>query len=299
MLTREGLAHHAAALEAMLAGRLAIAADGARLQPIWSGAEPVPDRSAVAFTWRSAWARVPGTLRIEGPLFTYEPQHETYLNVYESGALRHQDLLDQGRTRYDHYTGTRQGWTAVLRTFLLAGIHHIFIGPDHILFIVGLLLLGGGAFKLLKIVTAFTLAHSVTLALATLGLVNPPARLVEPVIALSIVAVGLGNLRTRSGGADARVWAAMGFGLIHGFGFASVLRDFGLPREALGLSLFAFNAGVEVGQACIVAIVAPLLALLRWRTPAGERRVVTVGSLGVALAGTWWLIERVFIHPPS
>src|SRR4029077_19829693 len=148
--------------------------------------------------------------------------------------------------------------------------------------------------RLLKIVTAFTLAHSFTLALATLGVVNPPARLVEPAIALSIVAVGIGNLRARPGAVDGRAWVALGFGFIHGFGFASVLRDFGLPRQALGASLFAFNAGVEVGQACIVGVVAPLLALIRMQAPRLAPRVVTVGSLVVALAGGYWFVQRAF-----
>jgi hypothetical protein len=128
--------------------------------------------------------------------------------------------------------------------------------------------------------------------------VSPPARIVEPLIALSIVVVGIGNLRARAASAkpavDARVWAALGFGLIHGFGFAGVLREFGLPREALGLSLFAFNAGVEVGQACIVGAVAPLLALARARAPRQAPVVVTAASVLVVLAGAWWFVERVF-----
>lgn len=290
-------ARHADALEGMLARRLSLVADRDTLRPAWSGCEVVPARKAVTFAWRTPWARLPGVLRVTGPLFPYDPQHETYLNVYEAGALRHQDLFDHARTRHDHYTGSRQGLLAVLRTFLLAGIHHIFIGPDHILFIVGLLLLGGSAGRLLKIITAFTLAHSVTLALATLGVVSPPARVIEPAIALSIVTIGIGNLRARPGGPDGRLWAALGFGLIHGYGFASVLRDFGLPREALGVSLFAFNAGVEVGQACIVGAVAPLLALTRARAPRQAPRVVVVGSLVVALAGGYWFAERVFFPP--
>ncbi len=290
-------ARHAKALETMLESRLMLVADGQALRPSWIGREVVPARKAVTFTWRTPWARMPGVLHVTGPLFPYDPQHETYLNVYEAGALRHQDLFDHSRTRYDHYTGSRQGLLAVLSTFLLAGIHHIFIGPDHILFIIGLLLLGGSAARLLKIITAFTLAHSVTLALATLGLATPPARVVEPAIAISIVAVGIANLRARPGAPDARIWAALGFGLIHGFGFASVLRDFGLPREALGVSLLAFNAGVEVGQACIVGLVAPLLALTRARAPRQAPRVVAVGSLVVTLAGTCWFVERAFFPP--
>jgi len=296
LLDRDFLARHAPALEAMLAAHLAITADGGGLAPEWTTVAPEPERRTVAFGWRVAWPRVPGRLRVDGPLFPYDPQHETYLNIYENGVLRTQDLLTHTRTREDHFTGGHQGILAVLRTFLLAGIHHIFIGPDHILFIVGLLLLGGSPMRLLKIVTAFTLAHSVTLALATLGILTPPPRLVEPVIALSIVAVGIHNLRTmRSGGTalhDPRIWVALGFGFIHGFGFASVLRDFSLPRQALGASLFAFNAGVEVGQACIVGVVVPLLALVRVRAPRQAPRVVLVGSLVVAIAGAFWFVER-------
>jgi len=294
LLDPGALARHEPALRAALASRLLLMADGRLLRPEWTGMELLPPRKSVAFTWRTPWARPPGVLRVDGPLFPYDPQHETYLNVYESGTLRRQDLLTHARTRYDHFTGGRQGLLAVLSTFLLAGIHHIFIGPDHILFIVGLLLLGGSPRRLLKIVTAFTLAHSVTLALATLGVVTPPPRIVEPLIALSIVAVGIGNLRARPGAPDARTWAALGFGFIHGFGFASVLRDFGLPRQALGASLFAFNAGVEVGQACIVGVAAPLLAGIRAWTPRQAPRVVSVGSLGVTLAGGYWFVERLF-----
>jgi hypothetical protein len=163
------VARHAVTLEHMLATHIRLVADGAQVAPVWVGFRIVPARKAVAFTWRTPWPRLPAVLAIAGPLFPYDPLHETYLNVYESGRLRHQDLLDHGRTRYDHYTGSRQGMLAVFRTFLIAGIHHIFIGPDHILFVVGLLLLGGSAMRLLKIVTAFTLAHSVTLALATMA----------------------------------------------------------------------------------------------------------------------------------
>ena len=133
------------------------------------------------------------------------------------------------------------------------------IGPDHILFLVGLLLLGGTWMTLLRIVTAFTIGHSITLSLAALNIVTPPATIIEPAIALSIVFVGADNL-VRGDGRDLRAWVALVFGLVHGFGFANVLREFGLPREALGWSLFSFNFGVEIGQVAIVLVVASLLA---------------------------------------
>ena len=132
-----------------------------------------------------------------------------------------------------------------------AGVHHILIGPDHLIFLVGLLLLGGTLRQLALVVTAFTLAHGMTLSLAALNIVSPPTRIVEPAIALSIVYVGADNLMIR-GGRDVRVWIAFAFGLIHGFGFASVLREMDLPPTALGWSLFSFNVGVEIGQLLVV-----------------------------------------------
>jgi len=174
-----------------------------------------------------------------------------------------------------------------------AGIHHILIGPDHILFLIGLLLLGGGWKALLKIVTAFTIGHSITLSLAALGVVSPPARLIEPAIALSIVFVGADNL-VRGRGRDVRAWIALVFGLVHGFGFANVLREFGLPREALGWSLFSFNVGVEIGQLAIVLLVATLLEAVRRRSSLVGARVATAGSIVVIAAGSYWFVQRVF-----
>jgi len=180
-----------------------------------------------------------------------------------------------------------------MRTFVPSGIQHILIGPDHILFLIGLLLLGGGWKALVRIVTAFTIGHSITLSLAALGIVSPPARLIEPAIALSIVFVGADNL-VRGRGRDVRAWIALVFGLVHGFGFANVLREFGLPREALGWSLFSFNVGVEIGQLAIVLVVATLLAAIRRRSDAIGYRVAYTGSVVVIAAGSYWFVERVF-----
>ena len=159
--------------------------------------------------------------------------------------------LQRHSGEHTYYPGTTQGAIAVMQTFIPSGIHHIMIGPDHILFLVGLLLLGGTWGALVKIVTAFTIGHSLTLSLAALNIVTPPPRIIEPAIALSIVFVGADNL-VRGAGRDLRAWVALIFGLVHGFGFANVLREFGLPAEALGWSLFSFNFGVEIGQLAIV-----------------------------------------------
>jgi len=207
------------------------------------------------------------------------------------------------------YRGTVQGAAAVLRVFVPAGVEHILIGPDHVLFIVGLLLLGGTIRRLAGIVTAFTLGHSVTLSLAALDVFNPPAAIVEPTIALSIVLVGADNLLSRGrqpaagrdhdrslrAHADIRHWIAAVFGLVHGFGFASVLKDFGLPSSALGWSLLSFNVGVEIGQLAIVLVVASTLAAVRRRSVWASERLAFAGSVVVMLAGGYWFVQRVFL----
>jgi hydrogenase/urease accessory protein HupE len=180
-----------------------------------------------------------------------------------------------------------------VQRFVPAGVHHILIGPDHLLFLVGLLLLGGALRQLIVVVTAFTVAHSLTLSLAALNLFSPSPRLVEPAIALSIVYVGADNLMVK-GGRDVRAWIAFAFGFIHGFGFANVLREMDLPRQALGWSLFSFNLGVEIGQLAVVVAVASLLAALRARSAEAGRRLAVAGSVAVIVAGAYWFIERVF-----
>ena len=148
--------------------------------------------------------------------------------------------------------------------------------------------------QLLRVISSFTLAHSVTLALAAFDVVRPPATIVEPVIALSIVFVGINTLYLKEHSPDRRIVFAFCFGLIHGFGFANALREMQLPTEALAWSLVSFNLGVEAGQACIVLAIAPALALLhRWR-PAIAHRTVLAASSFVIFAGAYWFLERVF-----
>jgi hydrogenase/urease accessory protein HupE len=174
--------------------------------------------------------------------------------------------------------------------FLLLGVEHIFTGYDHIAFLIGLLLLGGTLIELVKIVTAFTVAHSVTLALAALDLVAPSPRIVEPLIAASIVYVGVENLwALRASRADAalrhRWMITFAFGLVHGFGFASVLRALELPRAVLATGLVSFNLGVEVGQVAIVLAAVPLLHRVRALAPAL--------SACVSALGLFWLVQRL------
>jgi hydrogenase/urease accessory protein HupE len=177
--------------------------------------------------------------------------------------------------------------------FLLLGVEHIFTGYDHIAFLIGLLLLGGTIGELVKIVTAFTVAHSLTLALATLGVLTPSSRVVEPLIAASIAFVGAENLwalrNRKSETALRHRWmVTFAFGLVHGFGFASVLRELQLPRPVLATGLVSFNLGVEVGQIAIVLVAFPLLRRLR-----AVPRFAFAGSASVAVLGAIWTLQRL------
>ncbi len=286
---------HRAAIAALLAPRLRFFADGRDVRWTAGAMRPLPDQDAVEILWTAPVDGAIGRLTVAADIFPYDPTHQTFVNVYEGGELTRQEVLNRDRVSVDFFTGTRQGLWAVFTGFTASGVHHIAIGPDHILFVIGLLLLGGSLGKLLAIVTAFTVGHSVTLALATLQIVEPPARIIEPAIALSIVFVGADNLLSGASGRDVRAWAALAFGLVHGFGFASVLRETGLPNRALGLSLFSFNLGVEIGQAVIVLVVATALAAVRRRNPKVARQIAIGGSIVVTLAGAYWFVERVFL----
>jgi hydrogenase/urease accessory protein HupE len=174
------------------------------------------------------------------------------------------------------------------------GIEHIWTGYDHVLFLLALLIVTQRIASAVTIITCFTLAHSITLAVATLDLVQMPGRLVEPLIALSIVYVGVENL-IRGTHPKGRWLLTFGFGLVHGFGFATVLRELGVGASSGGIwmPLLSFNLGVEIGQLAIACVVLPLL----WRfhaKPVFIKRWIPALSLLVTCAGIYWLLERVF-----
>jgi hydrogenase/urease accessory protein HupE len=175
--------------------------------------------------------------------------------------------------------------------FFRLGVEHILTGYDHLLFLLALLLRGGRLLSLLKIITAFTVAHSITLALAVLGVVTIPGRIIEPAIAASIVWVALENLLRRD--APSQRWlVSFVFGLVHGFGFASAIEPLALPPSRLALALLGFNLGVEAGQALVVVLLLPLLLWMRGKS--WEPQVVRAASLGVAAVGLAWLVARLF-----
>ncbi|MFZ9837586.1 MAG: HupE/UreJ family protein [Opitutaceae bacterium] len=180
-----------------------------------------------------------------------------------------------------------------LGEFLWLGVQHIWTGYDHLLFLFALLVVCRTFRSIVAIITCFTLAHSLTLAAATLDWVRLAPSLVEPIIAATIVYVGGENLWRRGAEPPGRWLLTFGFGLIHGFGFASILRDLGVGADPGGIlgPLFAFNLGVELGQVAIAAVVMPLVWRLRQR-PAFVTRGVPVLSGLIALLGLYWLLER-------
>jgi len=259
------------------------------------------------------------TLSLDYRLFAdLDPQHRGLLKLSAAGNTR-TAVFGPAAAQQEFELGQASGWQQFVG-YAREGVWHIWIGFDHILFLLSLLLpavlvwrkpdgprrgLAWGRaadwrpvpnaaqalWGVLRIVTAFTLAHSITLTLATLGVVSLPTRMVEATIAASVVVAALNNVFPLFTG---RRWTvAFGFGLVHGFGFASVLADLGLPQGALALALVGFNLGVEAGQLAIVAVFLPLAYALR-RTVLYRQGVRIAGSLSIAALAGVWFAERAF-----
>ena len=241
-------------------------------------------------TWQATVEGEAADPEVLARLYPDDPSSRLVVSVVREGVVTQETLLDAAHPSLTD--APPESKLAIALRYVREGVLHIFGGPDHICFVLGLLLLGGSLKELLKTVTAFTLAHSITLTIAALGVWNPSPRYVEPLIALSIVMVAAENLR-KSKRADLRPWLALVFGLIHGFGFAGALAEVGLPRQALGVALLSFNVGVEIGQASVVLTVAPGLAWLARARPKIHARVVTLGSVAIGLAGAFWLVTRI------
>lgn len=241
--------------------------------------------------------------------FDLDPTHRGLLQVQSAAHGKtgqvETAVLSPQQSAFEHRPGGR-GWWPTLREYGREGVWHIWIGFDHILFLLTLLLpavmwreggqwraveaLRPAVLEVLGIVTAFTVAHSITLSLAALGWVDLPSRWVESAIAATVLLAAANNLRPV---VVVRGWTlAFGLGLIHGFGFASVLADLGLPSGALALALVGFNAGVELGQLAIVAAFLPVAFLLResWFY---RRAVLGAGSAAALLIALAWMVERV------
>jgi hypothetical protein len=238
-------------------------------------------------------------------LFDLDAQHKGLLRLTH-GQETTTAIFSQESPTHQFTIGETSMWHQT-RQYVHEGIWHIWLGYDHVLFLLALLLPAvlrrvagrweptpdflSAFWEVLAIVTAFTIAHSITLCLATLDLIALPSRLVESAIAASVVFAGISNLYPAL--IQRRRMIAFLFGLIHGFGFASVLSDLGLPRGSLALSLVSFNLGVEVGQLAIVAMFLPLAYGLR-KSWTYQRLVLVSGSLCIVALACAWLIERTF-----
>jgi hydrogenase/urease accessory protein HupE len=228
--------------------------------------------------------------------------HRELLTVKADGAST-ESLLDANSSPVSVEIAGETWWATRAWSFLTLGVHHILTGYDHLVFLAGLILAACTFRQLLVALTAFTAAHSVSLALVVMAGVRAPSSIVEPLIAASIAWVGLENLlrdRTRTprlaslARGRARWIVVFGFGLIHGFGFADALIDlgFGTSITDIATALLSFNGGVEIGQLAAAAAMLPLVWILRSR-PAWQSRLVPACSIAIAVAGCYWLIERL------
>lgn len=248
-----------------------------------------------------ASAQPQGKLQIRSRwLALLPPGHRQFLTIQNArgGVLAEQLLSANSDTASIELTGTDSSTAAAsarqsFLSFLGLGLKHILIGYDHLLFLFSLLIVTRSLLATLKIVTCFTLAHSITLALATFDFVRLSGRVVEPLIAASIIFVAIENL-VRGDRPKGRMLLVFAFGLIHGLGFASVLRELGVGTAGVGvaLPLLSFNLGVEFGQLLVAAPLVPLLRMLNER-PIFLKRWVPACSFVAALAGTFWLVQRV------
>lgn len=267
-----------------------LVADGARCEPGPGAIAPSPPETEdVSVTVDFACAASIRRLAVRDETSAaLGPGHHTLMKIEAAGTVR-EGVLEPGAGPLE-LTLVEGDAPPPAGGFVRLGVAHILTGIDHMLFLAALLLGAAGAVALLKTVTAFTVAHSATLALAVLGGVALPARVVEPVIALSIGWVAVENLL--GGRALTRRWlVSLAFGLVHGFGFAGALAPLALPRASLAWALLGFNVGVEAGQLLVMALVVPFLAWSRRR--GWEPALVRIGSLAlIGLSGVWF-VERL------
>jgi hydrogenase/urease accessory protein HupE len=275
----------------IIAHAVVLGEDGTGCQP---GVGTVaPDQDGVVVRTRWACAAVGGRLRYRSTVLIDVAPDARQVVLIGSGASAVQDLLDRDRTEIALTAARGPGLLEVVGRYVAAGMEHIFIGYDHICFLIAIMLWARSLWPVVKIVTAFTVAHSITLSLAGLGIVRIPSAIIEPAIAATIVYVAVENFFSRD---VQRRWRdTFCFGLIHGFGFASALQEFGLPRSALVPALASFNVGVEIGQLVIVSLVLPVLLGLD-RVLAGRGRTVALAyaASGVIIVlGSYWFLDRI------
>ncbi len=271
-----------------------VAADGVACPGSFESARLIDKEDAVAIRARYSCPGPPARLSLAWPLLddVLGADHRHVARVAMGPSVQ-DAVIERGRGTWtldaagplSHAGGT--AWS-----MFKLGIEHILTGADHLVFLLGLIVIGGTARSLAVVVSAFTLAHSTTLALASLSIFAPSPRIVEPLIALSIAYVGVENLFVKD--ASKRWRITFPFGLVHGFGFAGALREIALPRSQLPVALVSFNLGVEAGQLGVLAIALPLILAAR-RTPGLRDRGARFASIGIAIAGAVWFIVRIAV----
>jgi hypothetical protein len=272
-----------------LASRLLVSIDGHACAPSFDGSRPDGDGIAIALSY--ACPLKTGRLDLDARFIAELERNHRHLVWLSFGDERREDVAEPGHTIVSiDMTPNANAPRRIFAPLFSMGIQHILTGFDHLLFLLGLVLVGGPLRSLVGAVTAFTVAHSITLGLAALGVWAPSPRIVEPCIALSIAYVGIDNWFARD--AKGRWRVTFPFGLIHGFGFAGALREVALPHADVPIALFAFNLGVEVGQMAALAVIFPLIVLAR-RTAVWDRIGLRACTVAIALAGVVWFVVRL------
>ncbi|TFV73678.1 HupE/UreJ family protein [Bradyrhizobium frederickii] len=284
-----------AAILAYLETHMAVTGGGAACAP--GNAAILPDGDGIVYRNSFACASTAGDIVYRSTVLTERDKAARQVVLVAQGKSETQALLDAENVTVT-LSKELPSLASTMWRYLLTGIEHIFLGYDHVAFLAAIVLWARRLMPVVKIVTAFTVAHSLTLSLAALNVLVIPSHIVEPAIAASIVFVAIENFFSRD--VDKRWRVVFLFGLVHGFGFAGALREIGLPQDAILPALAAFNIGVEVGQIAIVALMLPVLILLDRLTAAGceeparAARLVYAMSAMIALLGSYWLLTRVF-----
>lgn len=241
----------------------------------------------ISFTFRNRLLSAPEDVTITFDFFEKLGGAHTVLGLFAWNGHEDEVIFTRFEPDYLYDTGYRAPMTDQVEQYFRLGVQHIFLGWDHIAFLIALLFVKRFV-DLLKVITAFTVAHTITLALAVLQIVKLPPHLIDIGIALTIMYVAAENLWLRD---TSRRWMfTFGFGLVHGFGFATVLRELGLPSSGLARSLVSFNLGIEAAQIVIVGVLWPGLWWINRQKWSSRFRIAV--SLGIFLAGAGWFLER-------
>lgn len=275
--------------------------DGTVVQPLAEGIVNFDDKNNAQIDLQYP-KTLKDTLQLQVNFLAKLPKgHEEFATIQnDTGKHLNEKLLTQQDTTIIASLSASTGENTETKTaptflgFLELGIEHIVTGYDHLLFLFALLVVTREFWPAFKIITFFTIAHSITLALAGLDIINIPSFIVEPLIAATIVYVGIENMVRKE--PKGRQWLTFTFGLIHGFGFAAVLREMGISSYETGIvmPLLSFNLGVELGQIAVAAVVLPIIWWLH-KKPLIEARLTPVCSILASLAGAYWLIERTLL----